>query len=115
MSMALAHFSLGATLVIIGILLTRQYMSPRIPQAIVAGGIWGMVPDVHWVVPHAELAEQIVEFHGTRWADFFALHYTLDVSDPSNSVETMGLCFALFVLATTVLSAVQYWHTRIHG
>ncbi len=115
MSMALAHFSIGATFVIIGLILTRRYTSPRLPLAIVAGGLWGMGPDVHWVIPHAGLSERIAAFHSTHWADFFAFHYTLDVVDPANSVATTAHCLALFVLATAVLSVVQYWDVGVHS
>lgn len=109
MANALAHFSIGATIVILVLLITRTHTSPWVPLYVLLGGIWAMGPDIHHVLPHDGLADLVYAFHQTPWADLFGFHYTMDVYlDPGNTNEFMGLCFAIYCVATTVLALARY-------
>ena len=61
--------------------------------AVAIGALWGVVPDVHHIVP----GDRMRIIHDTPWADVFALHYTLDRPlVRAHPIESLFLSFALF-------------------
>jgi len=98
MSLAIAHFAVGAMAT--ALLLTL--VAPRLlhsPTALVVGGLWGMLPDVHWVLPAGSGA--VRSFHMSSWSNVFWFHNYVDGVDPGNSKKfAAGLVVALlFVVA----------------
>jgi hypothetical protein len=66
--MAAAHFAVGATLTTLAVtFLGPELRYPR--TAVLAGGGWAMVPDVHWVSPVA--TARLRAFHRSPLADLF--------------------------------------------
>ncbi len=101
MSMAIAHFAVGAMAT--ALLLTL--VAPRLlhsPTVLVGGGIWGMVPDVHWVLPTGSAL--VRSFHQSTWSNVFWLHHYLDRIDPGNSRE---LAAAAVVALVFVVAACE--------
>lgn len=80
--MAIAHFAVGtmATALLLTLVAPRLLRSPT---ALVAGGIWGMLPDAHWVLPRG--SELVRSFHMTPYANVFWFHHYLDRVDPTDS------------------------------
>lgn len=96
MSMAVAHFAFGAGLTTIVTVFVPVVWYPR--TVVLAGGIWAMAPDVHWVSPVA--SGRLYAFHSSRWADVFWFHRTLDRLDPTDSKTVAAACLAFFVVTT---------------
>ena len=98
MSIAIAHFAVGAaltTLVVAALAPDCRY--PR--TAVLLGGGWAMLPDVHWVSPVAE--ELLYRFHGTPIVtDLFWFHGTLDRVDPGDSKAVAAVAIAAFLVVT---------------
>ena len=79
MAPAIAHFLFGAAFLLTAAVpvvlrydLDREHAIWLIPL----GGVWGLIPDVHNIVP--VFAETLYAFHNTPWVDLFGFHYTLD-------------------------------------
>jgi hypothetical protein len=78
MSLALTHFAVGGiltTILVLYVLPPTEYSR----SVVLFGGIWGMIPDGHWVSPvyHAQLHA----LHGSDLANLFWMHKTLDAID----------------------------------
>ncbi|WP_440769468.1 hypothetical protein [Natronorubrum sp. DTA28] len=107
MAPAIVHFLVGASL----LLLLTAPVALRIETVrryqlwlILAGGLWGLAPDVHYVAP--VLDRTLESLHDSRWADLFAFHYTLD--QPALTGMTLELIVGsilLFLVAITVFTA----------
>lgn len=105
MSMAIAHFALGATLT--ALLVT--FVVPRTPYSrviVVLGGVWAMVPDLHWVLPayRAELralSDSIV-------ANVFWFHPLVDAYDAGDSKALAAALIGALVVATAVAEHRNY-------
>lgn len=82
MSAAIVHFAVGAGSMYIAITaLYRLYNIDLLPHRNVLAfiaGVWALVPDIHHVIPHEELASTIFAIHNHPISDIFFLHYTLD-------------------------------------
>lgn len=106
MSMAIAHFALGAGMTTL--LITFFIPDARYPRTLLlGGGGWAMLPDVHWVSPVAK--QQLHTIHQTSlWADFFWLHRTLDRIDPTDSKTTAAVLLAFFILTTAIAEHRSY-------
>ncbi|UTF54731.1 hypothetical protein [Natronosalvus rutilus] len=79
MAPAIAHFLVGASLVLLvaAPLAARYDLDGRWPLwLVVVGGIWGLGPDIYHVTPVYQAP--LETFHYTSWADLFAFHHTLD-------------------------------------
>jgi predicted membrane channel-forming protein YqfA (hemolysin III family) len=98
MSMAIAHFAVGAmaTALLLALVAPRLLRSPTV---LVVGGIWGMLPDVHWVLPAGSAL--VRSFHMTAWANVFWFHHYLDGADPGDSP---AFAAGLVVLLVVVLA-----------
>ncbi len=101
MSIAIAHFALGAGVTTLAV----AFLLPNVPfprTVILAGGGWAMVPDFHWVSPVA--ADRLREIHqSSPLTDLFWFHRTLDALDPGDS-KTVAAGFLAFFLAATALA-----------
>ncbi|MEZ3165567.1 hypothetical protein [Halorubrum miltondacostae] len=79
MAPAIAHFLLGATLLLtaaVPFVLRYDFDREHAIWLIPLGGLWGLAPDIHNIAPIA--AESLYALHNTPWADLFGFHYTLD-------------------------------------
>jgi hypothetical protein len=79
MAPAIAHFLLGATLLLtaaVPIALRYDFDREHAIWLIPLGGVWGLAPDIHNIAPI--VAESLYALHNTPWADLFGFHYTLD-------------------------------------
>jgi len=107
MAPAIAHFLVGASLLLVFALplclrygIDREYGLWLVPL----GGLWGITPDLHNIAPLFQ--RQLYAFHGSRWVDLFGLHYTLD--RPIVRQEYLGSVFGsilAFCLAVAVFWA----------
>lgn len=104
MSMAIAHFGFGASVTALVVL----YLLPptRYERVIVLlGGVWGMIPDAHWVSPIFQT--EVYSLHNSVIADVFWLHRTLDVVDLQDSPRLGALMLGLFIGVSTVS---EHWN-----
>lgn len=105
MSLAVAHFAFGGAITV----LVVTYLVPRVryPRVVaLAGGVWAMLPDAHWVSPVA--AAELKAIHGSPLVDLFFLHHTLDTLDPGDSKQVAAVLLALLVVATALAERREY-------
>lgn len=92
----IAHFSVGAGLTTL--LITLGPGSVRNPRTtMVLGGLWAMLPDIHWVLPIFDAL--ILTIHSSVVANIFWFHPALDALDPGDSMTTAALVFTGFLTA----------------
>lgn len=85
------------------------YLVPAVPyprSIAVLGGVWAMVPDVHWVAP--VYAAEPKAAHGSVLADLFWFHRTLDRLDPTDSKAVAAVLLALLFAVTFVAERRGY-------
>jgi hypothetical protein len=105
MSMAIAHFAFGGAVTV----LVVTYLVPgvRYPRLVsLAGGVWAMLPDVHWVSP--VFASGLKAIHGSPLVDVFFLHHTLDALDGGDSKLVAAAFVGLLVVATALAERREY-------
>jgi hypothetical protein len=105
MSLALTHFAVGATMTA----LVTMYLLPPTRYArtlVVLGGIWGMLPDVHWVAP--VYAAELKAFHGSVFMNVFWFHEALDVLDPTDSYTVAAAALGVFIGVTLLGDRWEY-------
>lgn len=105
MSLALTHFAVGATLTALAAL----YLLPATQYArtlVLLGGIWGMLPDVHWVTP--VYATELKALHSSVFMNIFWFHESLDVLDPTDSYTVAAAVVGVFVGVTLVGDRWEY-------
>lgn len=98
--MAIGHFAVGAGCT----WLVITYLAPgvRYPRSLATlGGLWGLLPDIHWVSPVAR--PLLWELHRKFWVDLFWFHRALDRIDPENSRPIAAVLLAFYV-ATVLLA-----------
>jgi len=103
MAPAIVHFLVGSSLLLlIAAPVAVRYEPVRRHGLTVAtvGGLWGILPDVHHVLPGDD--GPLRGFHQSAWADLFAFHYTLD----RPPVEAYGMGEAEFRAVLVFLGAV---------
>ncbi|WP_254279024.1 hypothetical protein [Haloarcula marina] len=106
MSIAIAHFAVGATATTVLVAL----LGPRVPfprTVVLAGGGWALLPDAHQIAPFAR--ETLYDFHDSAAADVFWFHRTLDVVDGGDSLLVAALCLSGLVLTTLLAELWGYW------
>lgn len=101
MSMAIAHYAVGAGFTTM-LLWALPYSFSYRRTIIVLGGIWALVPDLHWVLPVYAQAYQGTVHHSVL-ANVFWLHGVMDAIDPNNS-RLIGLFSVLSLLLVTVVT-----------
>lgn len=119
MAPAIAHFLVGASLFLLFALpvclryeIEREHGLWLIPL----GGLWGVTPDLHNIVPPFQ--RQLYAFHNSRWVDLFGLHYTLDrpivrqqyLGSVFGSILVFCLAVGLFWVGFRAYDAVQTSH-----
>ena len=114
MAFAIVHFLVGASLfLLLGAPLALRFERVRDSALLVvtAGGIWGLVPDIHHFSP--VLSEQLYAIHQTPFVDLFAFHYMLDL-DPVRERQRFAILVALvlFCLAVAIFTAASRIGTR---
>lgn len=88
MSLWGTHFAVGAVCTAIAVFLVAPTVSGRY-LVIIGGGLWAIVPDVHWLYPPLrEVTKPII--HDSSLADLFWFHGTLDALDPADSALLSG-------------------------
>lgn len=95
MSLAIAHFAIGGTCTA----LVAFYLLPPTRYArtlVLLGGVWGMVPDIHWVIPI--YAPELKALHTSVFTNVFWFHQTLDVVDPTDSYMLAALALGAFII-----------------
>jgi len=105
MSLALAHFAVGSALTVLAV----AYLVPNAPSPrllALLGGVWGMVPDAHWISP--AFAPELRALHDAPVANAFWFHRALDVADPADSPRIAALSLAGLVVATGLAERRQY-------
>jgi len=105
MSTAIAHFGFGAAvtaLVVLYLLPPVRYERP----IILLGGVWGMIPDAHWVSP--VLQDELYSVHNSVVVDAFWLHRTLDVLDPGDSHLIGAIMLGSFIGVSIVADHWNY-------
>ncbi|WP_339104241.1 hypothetical protein [Haloterrigena salinisoli] len=79
MAPAIVHFLVGASLLLV-LATPVAFRDERVRRAglwlVVAGGIWGLGPDLHNVAPVFE--SSLRALHDSLWATAFAFHYAFD-------------------------------------
>jgi hypothetical protein len=103
MSQAITHFAVGATLT--AVLIVLLVPAVRYPRTwVLVGGGWAMVPDAGKLV--ADPA--VLAFHGTRWADLFWFHRTLDRLDPTDATLPAAVAVSGFIVVTLAAERRAY-------
>lgn len=103
--MAIAHFAFGGAVTV----LVVTYLVPGVtyPRLVaLAGGVWAMLPDAHWVSPVA--AVELKAIHGSALVDLFFLHHTLDTLDAGDSKQVAAAMLALLLVATALAERREY-------
>ncbi|MFC7141319.1 hypothetical protein ACFQMA_15955 [Halosimplex aquaticum] len=107
MSLAIAHFAVGAACT--GVALT---LLPRIPfqrTLVVLGGIWAVIPDAWRFLP-ASAGGYAHDFHATAWANLFWFHNVLDRADVGDSHAT-GVVLLGGLLCVTAAAEYRDYRT----
>lgn len=105
MSLAVAHFAFGGAVTVLAV----TYLVPdvRYPRVVaLAGGVWAMLPDAHWVSPVA--ATELKAVHGSPLVDLFFLHHTLDALDATDSKTVAAAFLGLLLVATALAERREY-------
>lgn len=105
MSIALAHFAVGASLATVAVL----YFIPELPYervVILLSGVWAMIPDV------AKLGlgspRQATVLFDSVWANVFWFHQRLDVIDATDSVRFAAVAVGVFIGVTALAERWEY-------
>lgn len=115
MAPALVHFLVGASLLLLlaaPFAVRHETVRRHGLTLATAGGLWGLLPDVHHVIPGDE--GPFGPFHQSVWADLFAFHYTLDMP-PVRSAgpgETEFPAVLVFLGAAVVFALASEWGAR---
>ncbi|MFB6150193.1 MAG: hypothetical protein ABEJ40_00155 [Haloarculaceae archaeon] len=107
MSLAIAHFAVGA--VCMALVLTAAPPVPFQRSLVVLGGIWAMVPD-GWRFLPTHSGAYAHDFHASGWANLFWFHNALDRADVGDSTGTGALLVAVF-FGVTVLAEYRDYRT----
>lgn len=108
MSLGVAHFALGAacTLAVVALVAPRtRYRT----TAAVAGGLWGMAPDAHWILPGLRESTKPV-VHDSALANVFWFHGLLDAHDGAHSPKVAA---ALLGLLGAVALLTEFRRARL--
>lgn len=115
MAPAIVHFLCGAALFLfIAAPFALRYRSDRRWELwlVLAGGVWGLVPDVHHISPVYQ--KRVHAIHDSPVVDIFAFHYTLDrPAIRALYIESIFVSILLFLLAVCVFSLAVYVRDRL--
>lgn len=106
MSLAIAHFALGAACT--AVLLTLVVPSVPLQRTLVGlGGVWAMLPDAWRFLPTTSGA-YAHELHATPWANLFWFHNVVDRADVGDSTAVAALLLGVFLVVTLVSDYRNY-------
>jgi len=110
MSLGLTHFAVGAgamALVLAVVAPTVRYRA----GAMVASGLWALVPDVHYVVPGEN--PLLFGLKHTVVGNLFWFHGAMDAAETGRGSRGMaGLALGFLVVAVLLLEARRYLAER---
>ena len=116
MSLALAHFAVGAT----GTTLLLAPLPVRVRcerTLILLGGIWALLPDIYKLAPIHELApvaaERMHAIHGSAVANLFWFHRALDVRDPTDAYLVTVVAAGSWVGVTALVEMTSILWARL--
>ena len=96
MSKALVHFSIGFGSILLIMTFIGESNDPHIVLFAVFSGLYGLIPDLHHMLPvYDRTYHEVV--HDSVLANLFWGHRLLDVADPANS---NGVLFLSLVYLT---------------
>ena len=108
MSVALAHFSVGAGIVALALIALRKQNTPGTSLYVALGGLWALIPDARYIVPHDGVAAVLGTLADSRWADVFAGYSTLTDLGVRESHPRAAIAIAFMMVAVTGLSYARY-------
>lgn len=109
MAFAIVHFLVGASLFLLlaaPLALRSEPVRDSALLLVTAGGIWGLLPDIHHLAPVFQ--DQLYALHGTPLVDLFAFHYMLDL-DPVRDQPNLAIfvSLVLFTLSVAVFTTTS--------
>lgn len=109
MSIAIAHFTLGASIACLYIILTKKHTNPSALLLVYLGGIFAMLPDLQLFLPFITEAH-----HSSILANIFFGHQLLDVIDPNDSYLFAAVFVGVLGLAVSgvYLTAIRHHSTE---
>lgn len=110
---AIVHFSLGLTGGLL-VLLFVDWAQPREFLFTFASGIWGMLPDGHWMLSAFGLdgpAAVWRSVHMTPFANVFWFHHFLDAHETGHDNIEAGASLLLLVLVVCLYYLSNDWET----
>lgn len=115
MALAMTHFAFGAAATILVVELSGLRVRYRLTW-IVVGGVWALLPDLHWIAP--VYSDALRQFHrSSRLVDLFWLHRTLDQQTPRGPVGAryVAAVALVFFVATVAFAEFRtYRRDRCH-
>lgn len=107
MALAIAHFAVGVGATALLIALTApRFRFQR--TALFLGGLWALLPDLHYGFPGATIPDALAAVHNTPRADLFVLHHRLDTLSPEDSPEFAASVIAVAFCAVLASEVVGY-------
>lgn len=107
MALAIAHFAfgVGATSLLIALVAPRFRFQRT---ALFLGGVWALLPDLHYGFPGATIPELLAAAHNTPRANLFFLHHRLDALSAEDSPEFAASVIAVAFCAVLASEVVGY-------
>lgn len=103
MSLALAHFAIGATgtTVLVALLPGRIRISRTL---VLFGGIWALVPDTYKLA--STYIGWMVGVHNSPLGNLFWFHQLVDVLDPADSYFVLVVAVSMWIGVTITVEAI---------
>ena len=109
MSMAIGHFSAGASATFVLFHLLPPRARRKVGQygfiAILAG-LWAMVPDL------SKFTARLQSLHDSIWANLFFFHQLMDMVDAHDSIWVSSALVGLMIVLMFTLWASDIWQHR---
>jgi hypothetical protein len=106
MSIAIAHFAIGASFGIIFLFMTGLYKTWLRSMIPFIFGFVSMIPDIHHVIPESIFSILVEDIHNSYISDLFFLHRTIDLLDPNDTKM-----FAFYCLVNLMVLLSSLWFT----
>jgi len=103
MSLAITHFAVGATGMILILELTQTDTDYR-ASLVLLSGLWGLIPDLHYVAPI--FADKLKYIKQSIWGNVFWFHGYLDGLQQGRGSRRVAVIVVFIFLTVTVLSEV---------
>ena len=111
MSLVLSHFAIGAIMTALLVHLWIPTYAYR-GVVIVLGGIWGLIPDLHGVLPWFD--HWFRRLDASHWADIFWFHRTMDRLEDGPGSPRVALTLTILLIAIIVATEwrVRQWENE---